>query len=694
MSRMEEGREQEQGKGEGGLGRGGLFGQERIEAFASFQSVRGAAGGEAISARNSNKNLGLLLVLLFGLVLPFLHILTPLLSSKGLEVTRLRDDAAYQFVVARNLAQGQGFSFDGSHSASGVQIAWTLVLSALVKVFGPSALPLLALLLGTLLFAASTLLAILLLQRFFGPRIALLLGALMASRGLIFAEAMNGQESSLALFALFLFAHLAFPHEGDSHPKSKRLRLLVILLPWIRTDLLLFPLGLALWPNIADRFGLPARPTRSNWIDLGLSLLVYFAGMLLLFGVALPPSGFALPWLFRSNFILGHPSLGAWISQLWWFFRPLLLGSPFLIAGLLPAMALAWWLLAPLATRQKGLPLFLAFLAFLLGASNLGALVLGALLLSLGLLPSRKQQLSFAGENTSATLLAFFLLAFLHLVIRWYPRDYYFVPILLPSLLSLGLLLQRWTSEEGLLVFIPKFLRDRIAYLVLLALGLSGAMPLGARFPWQEEMRFAGHWLNQVLPDHPPLGAFNAGWIAWEYQGKVQNLDGCVDGAALPALQQKRLLPWLQNQGTDLVLDSWRQLKNQDPDPHNPHASGPYLGPKAAKELIPLLAIDLPGTSGQHQGTGSLVLCKIQGSPSPSFPKTATLLGRDPKGRPILFLPRANKNAPPEIEIEGAKQGRHPMKLDPEGRKAPYLLTRIPGTHGRVFLPGGGVLEF
>ncbi len=685
MAPMNEGSRQDLGAGWEGEG----F-QETMRAFSSFGPE---VGGERGNNSNPNKNWGLFLVLLFGLVFPFLHFFVPLLSSEGFEATRLRDDAAYQFVVARNLASGSGFTFDGVHVASGVQVLWTLLLSAITKVFGQGALPLLSMLLGVFLFLGTLFLAFRLFVRFFGPRIALLLSAFMASRGLVFAEVMNGQETALGLFALFLFADWAFPREEDSNPRSFKLRFLVILLPWIRTDLLVFPLGLALWPGLADRFGLPARETRSAWVDLCLSLGVYLLGNRLLFGVFLPPSSFALPSLFRDNFIAGQPGFGAWVQQIWWFLRPLFLGSPFLIAGILPAMGIAWWLLAPLARRQKGLPLFLVFFAFLLGGANLSGLLLGALLLSVGLLPSRTQQLSFAGESASASLLAFFGLAALHLVLRWYPRDYYFVSLLLPGLLCLGLLLHRWTSDEGLLAFIPKNLRERIAYGLLLVLGLSGSFPLGARFPWQEEMRFAGRWLNQVLPDKPPLGSFNAGWIAWEYQGRVTNLDGCVDGASLPALRQKRLLTWLQDQGTDLLVDSWREFADKDPDTHNPHASGRFLGPLGSKELVPLIAIDLPGVGGRHPGTDSLVLCKIKGSLDPDFPNTPRILGRDKRGRPVLLVPRSPQGYRIEVEIHGAKQGRHFLKFGASVDKAPFLLTRIPGKKGKVFLPGGKVLD-
>lgn len=644
--------------------------------------------------QDSNRSMGLFLVLLFGLGLPLLHFFTPLLSPLGFEATRIRDDAAYQFVVARNLAEGKGFVFDGEHLASGVQILWTLILGASAKVFGVSSLPILSMLLGVGLFLGSVVFAFRLLERNFGTRIALLLASLMASRGLVFAEAMNGQETSLALLVLFLFAYWAFPREGQVSPHGTRLRILVILLPWIRTDLLLFPLGLALWPRIAHYFGLPARETRQDWIDLGLSLGLYLLGNLLFFGILLPPSGFAVPWLFHANFLAGGPGIVDWIGQFWWFLRPLFIGAPFLIAGLLPAMAIGWWLLAPLARRQRGIPLFLVFLAFLFGASNLEGLLFGSLLLGLGLGPTRRQQFSFSGEGASASLLAFFGLAFLHLVLRWYPRDYYFVPLLLPGFLCLGLLLERWTSDEGLQAFIPRVLRDRIAYLVLLGLGLSGALPPGSRFPWQEEMRFAGRWLAQVFPSHPPLGSFNGGWIAWEYQGRVLNLDGCVDGAALPALKERRLIEWLKGLGVGLILDSWRQLGLRDPDPHSPHASGRYLGPRGFNELVPLISFDLPGVEGRHPGTGSLVLCMAEGEPLPPLPPAPLLLGKDSKGRPVLFAKRGPKGYQLEIEIEGDRKGRHKLSISSDASKAPYLLTRIPGTKGRIFFANGRTISF
>ena len=84
-------------------------------------------------------------------VFMLVQLLMPLFSGLGLERTLVRDDAYYQFSVARNLASGVGFTIDGQHAAAGVQVLWTILLAGMSVVFGSASLPLVAVLLGLML---------------------------------------------------------------------------------------------------------------------------------------------------------------------------------------------------------------------------------------------------------------------------------------------------------------------------------------------------------------------------------------------------------------------------------------------------------------------------------------------------------------------------------------------------------------
>jgi len=655
----------------------------------------------------------LLLVFVLLVAVAFGELLYPWLASDGFEVTRLRDDAYYQFAVARNFATGDGFTLDRVHSAGGVQFLWTVLLVPFAWI-DAARLPDYAILLGSLLLAGTGGLAFLLARRYVPERLALLLAALLVSRPELTAEAMNGQETALALLALFgwLLAVLPVPvvEEQGIQPDedgvwrlaasapfhlpvaTRAIWTLTMLLPWVRTDLVLFPFGYIVVHLVAKRFGRVAdEDDRERVFTLAQAFVasgvVYLLGQKLLFGRWLPSSGLAIPWVFQDAFFRGQPSFGQVLRQLWWFVRPCLLGGPYALAGLVFGAVIACCVLDPIAMRRRSLPLVLVFVAWLFGASNLEAVTLGAALLMItaglwiGQLARREGRLLYGLVVASVLLVA------LHTVIRWAPRTYYFMPIAVPGFLGLVLLLDHWLNGRHLLMVLPEQRRISLAVLVLAAFAVMDPLPRLVRFPWQAEMRFAAQNVEHVIGRSFGIASFNAGQLAWWYPGPVRDCDGVVDGASTTALRSGKLLDWLAREKMDFLLDTPRQVARDDPDPHYPHASGRYLGPGT---LEPFVAFDLPGVGGEHEGTECQVLYGLNGEHGIELSRDSHVLARSDAGV-VVFLTGLPDGAPLIAEVDGRDTE---IRLSKRARAIGRIVTRLAGKSGRLRAGGNEVLRW
>ncbi|MEZ5988021.1 MAG: hypothetical protein R3F30_02625 [Planctomycetota bacterium] len=607
-----------------------------------------------------------------------------------LEATRLRDDAYYVLATARNLADGEGFTFDGVHPAAGVQVLWTLVLAVPALLLGSAALPAVAVALGLAAHLASAWLAYGLLRRLVVDRMAFGLAALYASRPGLVQEAMNGQETALAMLCLFAWAGLALPI-GDRGPRRGwPLRVLTLCLPWVRTDAMLLPAGYlaaALW---APRFGGPRLPLRPM---LGLTVvsgLVYLLGQRLLLGHWLPPSGDAVPWLFHAQVADRGGGLSGFLRAQWWYTRPVLLGGPFTVAANAFGLVVAWWILAPLSWRKRSIPLLLVLVAWLAGAQDLTLPLVAGLLLLFTSFGARMLHMEQEGRVVTGLVLGFVLLLVLHLPLRWYPRDYYFVPLALPAVLILGTGARRFLGTG--FPFLTPQRKVRLVWFGLLLMGLATRPWSSARFPWQAETSFAAEAASALLPE-AGIAAFNAGLLGWHHRGPLRNLDGAADGAALPALRERRLLAWLEAEGIGWLLDTPRQVADEDPDRYAPHASGRFLGPEGSRALVPWIGFDLTGVAGRHPGTDVHVLYALPGTVPPPLDGDAALLSRDRRGVVVRLRQLAGTRVQPRWLLEEAGVERV-WSPDPSAQRLPWVVTRFPGATGRLLRDGVEVLRW
>lgn len=615
--------------------------------------------------------------------------LIPWFSSGPWEAHAIRDDAFYQFAVARSLIEGNGFTLDGEHAAGGVQVLWTLLLAIPAWIFGADALPAAAILFGTLLHVLTAALLVRLVL-LFAPRIvSWALAAYFLSRPSLVAESMNGQETALAMFVLAIWARRAATSELGMSTRDRGLVWWTVILPWARTDLLAFPAGLALVKLVAPLFGGKRRPAGTNEVALVASLAIYVVLQKICFGAWLPVSGFAVPALFQAAFFDGEPTFAAILRRYWWYLRPILLGGPYVLAGFGFGVAAAWLALSPLAWHKRLLPVVVVLLAALFGARDVYAPLVAAMLLVFTQSGARAVWRSREGRVAGGFWLGFILLLILHLPLRWYPRDYYLMPVAICGTATLAAAAALWLGRGTVLTLLPLHRRLQAMWIVVLLLLPLDRVSLERRFPWQEEMSFAARWAGQLFGQDAGIAAFNSGLLAWHHPGPVRNLDGVVDGASLPALRERRLAAWLAEEGMSYVLDSPRQVADDDPDPIAPHASGRYLGPKGSAELTPLVAFDLPAIRGRHPGTDCQMLFAVEGAARPAL-RAPAVLGTEAASAVVLLATR--KDGLPARYVLRQEDRERPLRITESALLAPYVVIRIDGAAGRIESGGRTIL--
>ncbi len=589
------------------------------------------------------------------------------------EVHAFRDDAYYQFVVARNLANGLGFTFDGAHAAGGVQLVWTLLLALPSLVLPAAAIPTVAVALWLGLHFLSGLLVLRLVDLFAPRVVAVGLAALFLSRPTLVLEAINGQETALALFCLLIWVRRATEFELERRTSVVGLFVWTTVLPWVRTDLLVFPAAFVAWGLLARCIGGARRPFGAQELAFVVSFGVYVFGQWLCFGHPLPASGLAVPWLFHDAFAATNPSAEQVARQYWWFVRPVLLGGPYAVAGLGFGIAGAWWLLGPLAWRRGMLPLMFVGGALLLGAADLTAAFFGAVLLVFTRGVSRTIWLERIGRPLGGLWFGFVLLLVLHLPLRWYPRDYYFVPVAVCGVVTLALAAGLWLGTGLFVSIVPMVRRVALFHVGLIVVMAADLGIEFRRFPWQAEMKFAAQQVHRFTGDAAMIGAFNAGLLAWFYPGPVRNLDGATDGACIEALRGRWLVAWMREEGVEFVVDTPRQLAVDDPDPHYPHASGRYLGEK----LVPLLAFDLRGVGGRHKGTECQMLWALPGVLAPKIADADRIVEKVDQGVVLLLRSRVRWT----LFANGVER---PLRIPESAQVAAWLLTRLDVASGEL----------
>jgi hypothetical protein len=525
-------------------------------------------------------------------------------GSRLAEVTRYRDDAYYYFVFVRSWVGGEGPCVTPGAPTSGVHLLWACLLAPLAALFGPQSLLVGAQHLG---LGLHVLTALGLFVQLGGGARALALASLYVGNPFLVDEAQNGQETALAC-AMTLLLWWGF---GRGIAVASAVAVLATL---ARSDLILLAAGFAV-----ARFGWRLRAA----VPLAVALAVYAATNLALAGHWLQDSAAPIPWLFATHFERTQPDFAQRVQRFWWYLRPCLLGGPFgvvspVLGGVLTATAVAAWLRA----RWFFVPLLLTGFGAVLGARDVTVpLIASLLLLGYGALDDVQGRAAHAGRAYSAALLSFAALVALHLVVRTYPRDYYFAPMGVLGVLAFGAL------------------PSRLAHVACALWALSQVLALATTprvaHTWQEQMAMAGRFLRTVVPAGEPVGCFNSGIVAFYDEGPVRNLDGVVNRAAFVALRKGNLNAYLDTHAVRFLVDSQIQFRVDDPWPHS---SGAHFGAgfTLARDLVVVARCVVPGVREPfavywRRGRGEL----------PPPPTGARVLGPAPApraGRPGAYV--------------------------------------------------------
>jgi hypothetical protein len=480
--------------------------------------------------RSKNHDLFLVGILLVGLALRLALAWQPV---ELLIVKTLPDDAYYYFNIARHFASGRGFTFDGLSQTNGFHPLWALLLGGLYALTngggdGPIHL---ALSISALIDTATIGLVYLTLCRITGDDGAARLGAaLYAFNPLLVIEAVNGLETALAafFFALCSYWYLVRVRGKDADWQTCAMQgILGGLMVLARTDssFLLVVIALDwLW-----------RERRKGLVGLALTLAV----------AALVVS----PWIAWNAYILGGPVQSSGVAI------PFVVRQVIFSAGRFSSPLLQYLAAA-------------VYLGFILWDNLWRYARLEIVLLVGGLLAVAIRRLNLEDEAgrrlksnlglVAVPLLASLLLLCAHAFGRWFLRGWYYVPAAFSFVLAGGLALayarEKWAQAGRPL--------GQLSAAVLAALALAfpwQGLPYWqpGLYIWQADMRLGADWLAENTDPQDRIGAFNAGMLAYYSDRTVINLDGVVNGAALEAIRERRILSYIQGQEIDYLFDWW-----------------------------------------------------------------------------------------------------------------------------------------
>ncbi len=494
------------------------------------------------------------------------------------------DDGFYYFQVARNLAGGLGFTFDGLNPTNGFHPLWLFVITPLFFFAQFDLLLSLRLLLivSALLSAGTAILLFRLMRRYTSAWVAGFIGLVWIVLPRIHDLTIHtGVEAGLNAFCILLFWYFlsGFSPHAESKQILRRLvgvSLLGALAVLARLDNL-FLVGVGgVWLLLQSWRPPKTTPKQPAWnwriqvaaalfAPLALVVLLYLSWNLFAFGTTTPVSGQVKVWWgtlrntvygfpvrdwvdFAGQFLTDDPELGPWS----------LLTAPLYAA--------AEWLLA--VTGQ----------AISVDARRVALLSLGALLAAVvGALVWAERKL-FRAAARGLGLLPFFLACFMQ--IAYYKlagslaqQPWYWIAEMLLLLLTLGFLLD---ALLRIAARIPSKEIKRAAPVVggiafaLISLAYLLFVQTAARPPGDGSNHFYIHrarWLEANTEAGARVAITGAGNLAYFIRDRtIINMDGLMNSVAyLEAMQTGEGVDYMAEQGTDYVFGNEYILTQTNP---------------------------------------------------------------------------------------------------------------------------------
>ena len=421
-------------------------------------------------------------------------VVAPVLDAKA-AATTFFDDSFYYFQVARNVAGGAGFTFDGLHGTSGFHPLWLMMQVPLFLLLPGDVLPLRAvLLLEAALVAATTVTVFRALLPSLGRGPALVTALLLLVQPGAPRLLRGGMESALVLWLLaVVWTHWLALRDDAQAPLRSWWRLgawcALFFLARLEGAVAVPILAALSWPRIRE----DARRALALLGPLALSASVYLAWTRWTFGT----------WGPVSASVKAHLGGAAWTQLSTWQQLAHLFYLPW---GFEPYVQrlLRWMGVTSLAPPLAGTLAMLALLAAAAWQRH-------------RLLP-RLRAGGVAFVAATAVIMLIIDKVSVRMMVDWYRA---------PSVLALALL-------GGVLVAA----HARLARAAVVALAIAGLacvlQPLWyQRFspPSPEGLR-AAEWLRPRLQAGAVAASWNSGLIGYFARGRVVNLDGVANDAA------------------------------------------------------------------------------------------------------------------------------------------------------------------
>ena len=482
------------------------------------------------------------------------------------------DDAFYYFQIARNAAQGSGFTFDGIHPTNGFQPLWGLVLAGFAWLFlhagaaEPMLLARLFLSVAALVNVAAGLALYAAARGWLRRRDALGFLAVWLLSPLLVSHQTAGMEN--ALFALLLGLALAVYNrhfrDADRPPGAGSAAVLGLLLGLVALARLEAALLAAIVvPTVAWRMRrMPVRAAAVRLAPLcllaALPVAAYLALNLARLGHAMPiPGEVKRFYALQALDAVGGPGSAGHARLLAENLAITVLRLLYVAAG---PVLLAWGWLYPLygaALARMGTPLMVAA-----PAVNGAAVALLAVWTAFGrgrarALRRRLRPLLRPGVLHAFALAQICAFAALYpIYLRGPGVGWYFVPAYVLQAMAAGV--AGTFAVERLRARLPRVRRwiapaavGAMAVNFVLYLGWE-ARPGAVRTPKLEVVA----WMHDNLPADAVVGSYNAGAIGFFARQRVVNLDGLVnDFDYLDHLRAGRVEAYARREGIGYLVE-------------------------------------------------------------------------------------------------------------------------------------------
>jgi hypothetical protein len=435
------------------------------------------------------------------------------------------DDSFFVFRIARNLAEGQGLTFDGVIPSNSPRLVWELLLAGVLKII-PANDYLAAhviLTLGGIADAVTIVVLFLLVRTLFRSYTsALLTAGAYAFLPYAVRQANNGLETALAvaLLSLGLLFYVNLVRKTP-YPKWRFYALGVFC-----GAIILTRLDYALLPALlfVDLIRRPSGKAPSLYLATGVATIVvpWVIFSVVKFGEVLPSSGYAVTYLYYTHYLEHHPlTLGGLLGRSWFFFFK--------------------------AFRYYAYPFFTIKLAYF-GPIAFALLALAAVVSYVRANSTDREKLRLVLIPTAII----WILLIVHGFLLWYAREWHTGPSLFATVLLGGSIFALATAKL-------KTRGRAIATVVAVLLLVPAYAKVWHRVWTAEPYRpFLSHyrvsiWARDNLPADAVMASFDGGIPGYFSHLRVVDLVGIENENAFAAIRERRLGAYLDEAGIDYL---------------------------------------------------------------------------------------------------------------------------------------------